>query len=964
MVLAGLLPAAHAAKVLYVQDYSRRDTVKLINILRAQGHDVTVWTIAVNGNALTAQEYANQGYQLLLVDEVISSGAVGSNFRNSPIPVINWEGFLYSNGRSSFNAGAGLTGGTYTNAATAAAANGGAGADFGQVTSETNINIVLPSHPLAAGLSAGLVAIWDPNPPTIVDEGPGVVTFVGTRTLIPGATIVAKVPGLASSACIMGVEAGVTNYDGVTTNKARWVHLPWNDTDEAERVMIEPSFFLFEAGVAWALNLPQPVKIRNLLPESAAFQSTNLTVTFSVDKTTAGGSAVAQTDILLKINGTNVSRVVTDGGTQWNVSYTTTLQPNKAYTIIASATAADGGFGARMTQIDTFRADNFTFEAEDFNFGGGLYFDNVVLCTNMGGTTPGCYFDRVGFTNIDELEINFTVAGVPLSNEVYRFGSGVTREEFVDTFLTSDSLVRPQYVAAGIPDYEVRNVANGEWLNYTRSYPTGYYNIYSRVASAAPMTIQLDLVGGDPTTTNQAPLTKLGRFIKSAGTAGYEMVVMTDDSGTTPLTLEFTNSNPVASNVVVTIRATAMSAGYTPNFYMLVPTTAPPNQPPVVTLNSPTDGAVFSETGTINFSATASDPDGSVTNVQFAAVIQGTTTTNLNVNDTAAPYSYSWSPTKRGVLTYYTITATAKDNKGLAASTNITVKVVHPSLTIVTTADRTGADAELRENDGGDVGNGTGDYVNARQQVATGNTNRHEVIGLKFDLGTVNMADISSASVNMLSHRALAARILHMYGVTNGTVALDNGTFGTYGYTDNTWDETLISFSTMPGLVWDGQEETQGLTNVMSLGTLNVAKNKGEIWTFSSPQLLEFLRANPDAIVTFLIETDTDNTGQLRFAAKEGVALDGGSPAAPAGTTNWFAPFLSYTTGNPSLNANIMGNSIQFSWVGAFKLQAQTNGLNTGISVNWSDYPGGDASPVTIAIDPANPTAFYRLSSQ
>src|SRR4029079_10974108 len=87
--LAGFQFTAHAAKILYVQDFARRDTVKLINILKAQGHDLTVWTVAANGNALTAQQYADQGYQLLIVDEVVSSGAVGASFLKSPIPVIN-----------------------------------------------------------------------------------------------------------------------------------------------------------------------------------------------------------------------------------------------------------------------------------------------------------------------------------------------------------------------------------------------------------------------------------------------------------------------------------------------------------------------------------------------------------------------------------------------------------------------------------------------------------------------------------------------------------------------------------------------------------------------------------------------------------------------------------------------------------------------------------------------------------
>jgi len=166
----------------------------------------------------------------------------------------------------------------------------------------------------------------------------------------------------------------------------------------------------------------------------------------------------------------------------------------------------------------------------------------------------------------------------------------------------------------------------------------------------------------------------------------------------------------------------------------------------------------------------------------------------------------------------------------------------------------------------------------------------------------------------------------------------------------------------MPGLVWDGQEETRGLTNVMDLGTLNIAKQKGEVWSISSPQLLTFLRGNPDNIVTFLLEQDDDNTGQSRFATKEAVALDGNTPAMPPGTTNWFAPFVSFTLGRPTLNVSPAGNAFAFSWVGAFKLQVQTNDLSTGIGANWVDYPGG-TSPVTVPIDANQGTVFFRLIS-
>lgn len=66
----------------------------------------------------------------------------------------------------------------------------------------------------------------------------------------------------------------------------------------------------------------------------------------------------------------------------------------------------------------------------------------------------------------------------------------------------------------------------------------------------------------------------------------------------------------------------------------------------------------------------------------------------------------------------------------------------------------------------------------------------------------------------------------------------------------------------------------------------------------------------------------------------------------------------------PTLQVSQTGNTLTFSWSGAFKLQSQTNALTVGISTNWFDYPNGTNSPVNAIINPANPTVFYRLVSQ
>jgi autotransporter-associated beta strand protein len=68
-------------------------------------------------------------------------------------------------------------------------------------------------------------------------------------------------------------------------------------------------------------------------------------------------------------------------------------------------------------------------------------------------------------------------------------------------------------------------------------------------------------------------------------------------------------------------------------------------------------------------------------------------------------------------------------------------------------------------------------------------------------------------------------------------------------------------------------------------------------------------------------------------------------------------------TAPPTLDVTRTGDNLLFSWQGTYKLQAQTNGLNVGLSSNWHDYPGGGTSGVLVPIDFAKGTVFFRLST-
>lgn len=65
----------------------------------------------------------------------------------------------------------------------------------------------------------------------------------------------------------------------------------------------------------------------------------------------------------------------------------------------------------------------------------------------------------------------------------------------------------------------------------------------------------------------------------------------------------------------------------------------------------------------------------------------------------------------------------------------------------------------------------------------------------------------------------------------------------------------------------------------------------------------------------------------------------------------------------PILGVTHVGNSLQFTWTGTYKLQSQTNSLDVGISTSWQDYPGGSTSGVAVPIDQSKGAVFFRLST-
>jgi hypothetical protein len=251
------------------------------------------------------------------------------------------------------------------------------------------------------------------------------------------------------------------------------------------------------------------------------------------------------TNIHVTLNGTDVSSnltfTVAAGG--WNVSYSG-LQPNTSYSAVITITDNNGQSHSTTVTFDTFNPNNYTWEAEDFDFGpenspvpngSGLRFiDNPVLTS---APASNSYFGQVGDSGIDEAALWLT--GV-VGTYVYRVN------DFVSTEVTSDTL-RQKYVNAQvsqvdpyITDHDVDYLTNGAWLNYTRTFPAGNFNVYGRLSAGnGAFKLQLaQVTSGAGTSTQTSNI--LGYFVGTGTSfAKWQYVPLINTNTGLPVVVNF-----------------------------------------------------------------------------------------------------------------------------------------------------------------------------------------------------------------------------------------------------------------------------------------------------------------------------------------------------------------------------------------------------------------------------------------
>jgi hypothetical protein len=165
------------------------------NRLETLGYNVVVKTAP---SAVTADA---TGKTLVAVSSTVTAGDVNTKFRTVTVPVVTWESAIFDD--------MGMTGTV-------------SGTDFGTQTGQTQVNVVAPAHPMAAGLS-GLVTTsasstytWGlPNA-----NAARVARLSGhaTRHVIFGYDVGAAMPGLAAPARRVALFLGDSTATSLTTN--------------------------------------------------------------------------------------------------------------------------------------------------------------------------------------------------------------------------------------------------------------------------------------------------------------------------------------------------------------------------------------------------------------------------------------------------------------------------------------------------------------------------------------------------------------------------------------------------------------------------------------------------------------------------------------------------------------------------------------------------------------------------
>ena len=426
-----------------------------------------------------------------------------------------------------------------------------------------------------------------------------------------------------------------------------------------------------------------PPWISDLTPANGELLA-NPTAGLSFHAQTIAPNTIASIQLVLNSSDVTASAVISPPSADRTVTFNA-IQGNTFHAGQIVVTDNNGRSITYDFSFDTLGAGGVVIETEDYNYGLSGTLPVVGFCPGDPYPTPGSgggfqdnpppsgfppgsffpvngngvgYLDLVSVSGVDYSDTSTTVgcAGTVCPNN-YRTCTpvGVRR---------STDLVRQKYVPDNLRDWslELHQMQAGEWLNYTRTFPTANYLVYLRTRCTAAQKLTLNRVNGGSTQPGQST-TPLGEF-QVPVTTGYEYVPLRDIEGSAPLVLSLDG--------IQTLRLSAQAAADNvfPNFLVFVPTSdSPTTLGPVVTVRQPAAGAGASVYTAIGATIVNRDLAVDVSMVQLA--LDGTDlTSSSSRTPTAEGATISYLPPARlKYNTLYTVTVTYSD---LAANVYVT----------------------------------------------------------------------------------------------------------------------------------------------------------------------------------------------------------------------------------------------------------------------------------------------------
>ncbi len=476
--------------------------------------------------------------------------------------------------------------------------------------------------------------------------GSGVKTESADITVVLGS---ASISSAGSAPYKFGVKGrGWQSYDfmPVTDNAGNLVQITFDGSPSTLNVRQNQggdnmNFFML---VPPAPVLVSSVTITNVYPDGTyQFQSTNV-LAFSASSPVAIHPA---SDVSVQLAGTNlfgvgsvVSLTTANGlvvtGSSSSINVTTPLASNMVYTAFIQVSDANGIPASFTVTFDTI-IPAYTFEAEDFNYGGGNFFDNPQ--TNA----------YSGFDGEDPIDCHETNTG---NNGGYN-RAGLPGENAGDV---------PRQTHVGLQDYDLGNTATGNWGNYTRTYPAGIYNIFVRVARGNGGTVtdagKISVVTGDITQPNQT-IQDLGKH-DTPSTGNWQTYVWMPiiNAGGSPARF-------VADGTVKTLRYTFDGAGDNLGFIMLLPADLRVNPPPFVSGFTPDGSGLFQPSNAVTFTVNSSV---GIAKSNVVLNLNGVNVSGLAFSGSSTLWNVTYPVKTNGI---YTAIVTLTDSAGTTKSTNV-----------------------------------------------------------------------------------------------------------------------------------------------------------------------------------------------------------------------------------------------------------------------------------------------------